>query len=313
MTPRVSIIVPCYNAEAWVDAALDSAFGQSWPDLEVIVINDGSTDRSLEVLGRRTDPRLRIIDQPNRGASAARNAGLRAATGDFVQFLDADDLLAPGKVAAQVARLAGAPLGSVASGSWSRFYSKPVVAPPAVYPLAQDFTPVGYVTANLKTGEMMHPAAWLVPAPVAARAGPWDERLSLNDDGEYFARVVLASAGVLYVPDAVSYYRSGVPGSLSRRKDRKALESLALSFELCAQHLLAAEDGPQVRATLADHFQRLVYETYPGAPNLSRRAAARAADFGGSTLRPQMGRRQAAVSRILGWKLTSRLRDWLRH
>ena len=89
----------------------------------MIVINDGSTDRSLEVLGRRTDPRLRIIDQPNRGASAARNAGLRAATGDFVQFLDADDLLAPGKVAAQVARLAGAPLGSVASGSWSRFYS----------------------------------------------------------------------------------------------------------------------------------------------------------------------------------------------
>jgi glycosyltransferase involved in cell wall biosynthesis len=306
MNPLVSIIVPCYNAEAWVAETLASALAQTWAATEVIAVNDGSRDGTLAVLRRHEGGRLRVIDQPNRGASAARNAGLRAAQGELVQFLDADDLLAPDKVAQQVAALAAAPEGTVASGRWARFTADPAKAPVVPSVLFRDFAPVAYVLTHAQTGDMMHPAAWLVPAAVARAAGPWDESLSLNDDGEYFARVALASAGVIHVPGALSLYRSGLPLSLSGRKDARARQSLFASCILVAGHLRRAEDSPQVRAALADYLQRLAFELYPGDPALHRRAQAEAYRLGGSAVRPAMGARQALLARMVGWKLARR-------
>ena len=100
----VSIIIPCYNQASFVGEALASALGQVGADVDVIVVNDGSTDGSLEIVDgfAAMDPRVRVISQPNRGLSAARNAGLDAARGAIVIFLDADDRLRPGAAAAAV-------------------------------------------------------------------------------------------------------------------------------------------------------------------------------------------------------------------
>lgn len=95
---RLSIIVPVYNVESWIDRCLESLVGQDFADFEVVCVNDGSTDASRERLAvwEAREPRLRVIDQPNAGPSAARNAGIRAARGDYVSFLDADDRYLPG-------------------------------------------------------------------------------------------------------------------------------------------------------------------------------------------------------------------------
>lgn len=307
MTPLVSVVIPCYNAEPFVAAAVDSALGQSGARTEVIAVNDGSRDGSLALLTRLAGPRVQVVDQPNQGASAARNAGLGRAQGDFVQFLDADDLLAPAKIARQLERLAGAAPRSVASARWARFTARPGEAEPTPSALFADLAPVDYVATNIREGLMMHPAAWLVPAEVARAAGPWNERLSLNDDGEYFARVVLASAGVAFAPGALSYYRTGVAHSLSGRGDRRALESLVESCVLIAGHLTRAEDSPRTRQAAADLFQRVAYEVYPAAPDLHRQAAAQARALGGSAVRPMMGARQARLARLVGWKAARRL------
>lgn len=96
--PLVSVIVPVYNAGAWLRPCLESIRGQSYPHLEVLLVNDGSTDGSLAVCEEfeAADPRFKIIDQPNAGVSAARNHALRAAKGEYIQFVDADDKLTPG-------------------------------------------------------------------------------------------------------------------------------------------------------------------------------------------------------------------------
>ena len=87
--PLVSVLIPCYNAGRWVAQALDSVLAQTWPALEIIVVNDGSTDNSREVL-RAYEPRnVKVIDQDNRGQTAALNRALAAASGAFVQYLDA--------------------------------------------------------------------------------------------------------------------------------------------------------------------------------------------------------------------------------
>jgi hypothetical protein len=154
---------------------------------------------------------------------------------------------------------------------------------------------------------MMHPAAWLVPRRVAESAGRWDETLSLNDDGEYFARVVLASRGIAHSTAGASLYRSQLPGSLSRRCDRRALESLVRSVELIAGHMRRAEDSPRVHRALADYWQRLEYEIYPDAPDLSHRAAAEVRALGGSAVQPEMGPLQRLLAHLVGWKLARRV------
>jgi glycosyltransferase involved in cell wall biosynthesis len=306
MNPLVSIIIPCYNAEPWIAAAVDSALAQSWQEIEVIAVNDGSSDGSLAVLRRLAGPKVRVVDQPNRGAAAARNAGLSMARGEFVQFLDADDLLTPGKIASQVPLLVARGAGAVASARWARFDRNPALAVAADSPLFRDMAPIDFLLLYTAGGHMMHPAAWLVPSPIARAAGPWDETLTLNDDGEYFARVLLASREIVHAPQSLTLYRSQVPKSLSGRRDRRSLESLYRSCELIAKGLAEAEDSPRTRCALADYFQRLVYEIYPAAPDLCRRASGRVRELGGSTLRPLMGRRQAWLARLVGWRMARR-------
>ena len=95
--PLVSIIVPVYNAEIYLGPCLERLRSQTWPNLEIILVNDGSTDGSghLCAAAARADPRIRFLDQPNKGVSAARNAALAMAEGDYLQFSDSDDLLTP--------------------------------------------------------------------------------------------------------------------------------------------------------------------------------------------------------------------------
>lgn len=94
---KLSIIVPVYNTEEYLRECIDSLVSQDWSDVEIICVNDGSTDHSAEILERfrRSDSRINVIHQENRGLSGARNSGLRAATGDYVCFVDSDDILMP--------------------------------------------------------------------------------------------------------------------------------------------------------------------------------------------------------------------------
>ncbi|MEQ1501510.1 MAG: glycosyltransferase [Myxococcota bacterium] len=102
----MSIVVPCFDAERWLGAAIDSALAQTWPDVEVIVVDDGSRDRSVEV-ARGFGERVLVSTGPNQGPGAARNRGIALATGRWVQFLDSDDLLLPRKIELCLAAVTG--------------------------------------------------------------------------------------------------------------------------------------------------------------------------------------------------------------
>ena len=307
MTRLVSIIVPCFNAERWLAAALESALAQTWPAKEIIVIDDGSRDGSLAVAHSFSSRGVRVLHQPNAGASMARNAGLRAARGDLIQFLDADDLLAPDKIEGQVGLLAQRTDLELVAGAWSRFASDPQEAVFVPQTNWRELTGVEFLQLHYEQGCMMHPAAWLATRALLARIGPWNESLSLNDDGEYFARAMLAAGRVGFCADARSYYRSGLAGSLSGRKDAKALASLFRSVELTLSHLLAADDSPRTRAAAAHAWRLTAFEGYPGRVDLAREAEVRARSLGGSRRPLPAGRAFQLAARLLGWRLAKRL------
>lgn len=118
--PLISIIMPAYNAEKTIRETIDSALQQAFTDFELIVVNDGSTDGTLEILNTIQDPRVKVISQPNRGSYPVRNAGIQHAQGEFIAFLDADDLWTPDKLAAQFEALNSHPNAAVAY-SWTQF------------------------------------------------------------------------------------------------------------------------------------------------------------------------------------------------
>jgi glycosyltransferase involved in cell wall biosynthesis len=304
----VSIVIPCYNSAAWLAATLDSALAQTWPRCEIIVVDDGSRDASLAVANSYAARRVTVIPQDNRGASAARNAGLRASRGDWIQFLDADDLLAPDKIERQLEAAASLPANRMLAGRWGRFTGEPKNAQFVSEILCRDEQPAHWTILKLENNAMMHPAAWLSPRAIVERAGPWDETLSLDDDGEYFTRLVLASEGVAYCPLAVSLYRSELPGSLSRSKSDRAWASALASLESTARLLLARDSSPRARHACAAAAQRLIYQCYPKARQVRRRARALAAEWGGAPdVQPTGGGQFHRLRRLTGWRLARRI------
>ena len=305
--PLVSILIPAYNAERYVAAAVDSALAQTYPRVEVVVVNDGSTDGTRGVLATYEGRGVRVIDQPNAGQCAAANRAFHESRGDLIKFFDADDILHPEHVARQVERL-GPRRDAVAMGEWARFYGDdPDEADFEPLPMYRDADPVEWLATEWSTARpMMQCAMWLVPRAILDRSGLWDERLSLINDFEFFARVLTQADEILYTPGARLSYRSGLDGSLSRRKSRAARESQVLSLLLGTQHLLDAETSPRTRRAAAAMLQDFVYDVYPEHPDLRARVRARVAELGGSDLPPDGPPGFHRLRRLVGWRLARR-------
>lgn len=300
---KVSVLIPCYNAASYVAATLDSVFAQTWPNIEVIVVNDGSTDNSLDILNGYARPELRIVTQVNKGQTAALNRCLAHASGDYIQFLDADDLIAPDKIALQIARLEKAP-GCIATSEWGRFYTTPDSTVFEATDVQKDLQPLDWLASGM---EMMFPAMWLTPRSVVEKAGPWREDLTLNNDAEYFTRVVLAAECVLFCEGARSYYRSGVPGSLSQSRSPQAWTSQLKVIEACQDLILGREDSDRIRKVFAIKWQQLAHSAYPYSPDLAADALRRARALHDIRIRPDGGAKFRFLSRLIGWRMARRL------
>lgn len=119
---KVSVVIPCYNAERYIGATLRSVLAQGLPDMEVIVVDDGSSDGSADLV-RRGFPGVTLLRQANQGVAAARNHGIEHATGDWIAFVDADDIWLPDKLTAQLALLQANPDARIAYTAWQVWHS----------------------------------------------------------------------------------------------------------------------------------------------------------------------------------------------
>lgn len=303
----VSILIPCFNAEHTIGETLESVLSQSWQHIEIIVVDDGSADGSAAVVERFASRGVRLQRQSNKGQTAALNACLRSAQGDFVQYLDADDLLSPEKIELQMRRLVEAQ-GFVASAEWGRFrnhWSEASFIPEEVW---RDLSPLDWLAGSRAQGlGMMFPALWLIPRAVIEHVGPWREDLSLNNDAEYFTRMVLASSGVLFCPGARCYYRSGQGGNLSGRKTRAAWLSQFKVLDECERRVLAREDSERMRRGFALSWQHFAHAVYPYDRALAEQVLARGAKLHEVQIGPDGGPTFRLVSHVLGWRLARRL------
>jgi len=315
MQPLVSILIPAYDAERWIADTLQSAVGQTWPNKEIIVVDDGSKDGTVALARRFESAGVRVAEQENRGPAAARNHAYRLSQGEFIQFIDADDLLSPEKITEQIKVLCESPPRMLGICPWTYFQDGTDPEQGLAengWPAVDTDAPVEWLTDLLGPEGpfgMVPPGAWLTPRAVAEDAGGWDETPSPDDDGEYFARVVLASAGIRRAASGRFYYRKRPTGgswsSLPRnaRSEWGALHSL----ECKMQHLLARTSDPRARRALANRFVQRAVEAYPYFPEITGRALEKAHGLGGTDYLPPYGTWKGDLfSRVFGWKATKR-------
>jgi glycosyltransferase involved in cell wall biosynthesis len=303
-TILVSVLIPAFNAESWIGQTIESALIQTWEEIEVIVVDDGSTDNTLEIIRSISDGRVRVVSQENRGPCAAYNAALRLARGDFIQYLDADDLLAPDKIETQIRRLREEPEGTIASSAWSRFYNDDLsTADFTPGPDWRDYEPATDWLVQAWSGRGIIPNfAWLTPRTLSDEAGFWNEDVRINLDGEYFSRVLVHARKIAFCPEARGYYRSGIPNSNSKPRSDDKLKALFETTLLCEATLLGHADTPETRRACAGLWQQFLFAAYPRLPELTSEAERRISEYGGMYRKPGGGRVFRIIRDAIGWK-----------
>lgn len=209
---EVSVIIPCFNAERWIREALGSALEQDC-DKEIIVVDDGSTDASVKIVKESFPFSVRLIENQHLGVSVARNIGTRQSKAEFIQYLDADDILAPGKLKIQIEELrrTGA---DVAYGDWQRLEEKNNTS----------FVNGEIVKRKLNSPEIdlftdfwCPPAAYLFRRSIVEKIGGWNEDLPVIQDARFVLDCALQKAGFIYCPGIMAFYRAHSAGSVSTR------------------------------------------------------------------------------------------------
>jgi glycosyltransferase involved in cell wall biosynthesis len=212
MKPFVSILIPCFNAERWIQQAVESALAQTWPHKEIIVVDDGSMDRSAEIISGFGE-RIRFERSPNRGGNATRNRLLELAQGDWLQYLDADDYLKPEKIASQVSGLEIHPDVDVLFG------------PSIVEWHANDATRVTLEEIPEPHDRWILLALWRLPqtgAPLWRKSalqevGGWSVNQPCCQEHDLYLRLLIAGKRFMYFPATGSVYRRFADGSVSTR------------------------------------------------------------------------------------------------
>lgn len=209
----VSVVIPCRNAEPWLRDTLRSVLLQEMPDLETIVVDDGSEDGS-PALVEREFPAVHLVRSARLGPSGARNVGTRLSTGQFIQYLDADDLLAPRKLERQINAL-HASGAEVAYGDWRELRQDADGGSVPGRAIRRRIT--GDPEIALFTDFWCPPAAYLFRRTIVEHVGAWNEDLPIIQDARFVLDCALHGARFVYCPGEAAYYRVHAGGSVSTR------------------------------------------------------------------------------------------------
>ncbi|ROI09226.1 glycosyltransferase [Chryseobacterium sp. H3056] len=282
MVPKISVIVPVYNADAYLRPCIESLIGQSFKDIELIFVNDGSSDDSLRILQdfAARDHRIRIIDQPNQGVSAARNRGLQVATAEYISFVDADDWL-PLLIYEKVAAVMDATSVDIilynmetTLGGYDAITSYPF--PPCVV-LGADFIQQTVYRRLISEDDLFSPCNKLYRSSIIASVRePFPVDNDLSEDN-IFNLKYFGQAKSMYYLDEVGYHYREVEGSATRSllgKDylKNYLEIYHLNYRDYFDISLPEEDIQLLKTKkLLQNIRSMVFFYFSGKGGPSRK------------------------------------------
>lgn len=299
-----------FNASPWISQTLKSVIEQVSHEDEIIVVDDHSTDDSpqkVHTILEASHVSFILAQNKKKGACAARNQALEMSSGNLIQWLDADDMLAPDKITRHRDLLSQNP-GSLIVSPFIPFIDNPtsgVIKDERPWDFPHESTPADW----LASGAMTIPACWMGYRSTFEKAGPWDNALKVNQDGEFFARAIATADKVLFQPTNNVWYRRGNRESISQFTAEKA-ESLFSSVDSIHKTALALEDSHRMRQMLANKYQHAIYTAYPHCPAGIEKAQAALRGLPKPTIgNPNtISPLSKGISSIFGWRTLTHLR-----
>lgn len=272
MKKKVSILIPLYNAEKWISSTLDSIINQTYNNIEVVIVDDGSTDNSLNVVNEYQSEKIKIIQQSNKGGCAARNLAFKESTGEYIVFFDADDLMFEEKIENQMKLVEKYGDEYIYSSQWIPFTNNQLPSKhPEKSPIDKDFDEAyKWLTTSWehKAGAV---GIWVTPRQLIEKSGNWDETLKVNQDGDFFCRVILNSRGVKFTENAYMFYRRDVNTSISKKNIPKRADSMLKSY-MNYEIILNYNNSYETKKALAYNYIKFLYiysNTYPKLANIA--------------------------------------------
>lgn len=323
MNIQVSILIPCYNSAPFVAETLDSVLAQTYANWECIVVDDHSTDNSVEIINtycQKYPEKFKLYTNPRKGACAARNYGISKASGELFQFLDSDDILDKDKLERQIQyyrQFGYKYIYSAEMGTVSGIDRKKDEG----YELYErNFTPVEYFdTVMNQFGKYLTTGIWLIPKYLISSINGWDEKLKSNQDGEYFMRLICKSKGICFVPNSLFYYRRNVPNSISKQRSKKQYESRLCSYKSYTNHFLENFELSKAKELAWKGLSKFYCGTYPHYPDLLKECKNEMNKLGYNNPNAYGGTVFCKTSKIIGtlptlklWHLRSKIKNTFR-
>lgn len=261
-TSLVSIIVPCYNHAEWLSCALESGLAQIYPSIEIIVVDDGSTDGSAEIMrefASRWPERVRAAIQTNQGASAARNRAFDLSHGEYIQYLDADDYLRPEKITEQVECIESTG-ADVVFGPW-QYHRHPADGSDFLAEIDTRVIPDDLILAMLD-GWWIPPVAALQRRTLVESLGGFDEAFRDGEDTIFYFQAAVNRNRFAYSPECNSVYRRQGTRATWTGDLNSAGEKIRVNRACEAALITAGRLEPVYRTALANGYFALAPEIY---------------------------------------------------
>jgi len=257
--PRVSVVIPTYNSAAMVEEAIESVLAQTYRDFEIVVIDDGSTDNTEDV-AYRFGERVRYFKQENQGVSAARNIGIKQSLGEYVAFLDSDDLWLPEKLAEEVPWLDGDPKLGLVYCDWTVVSGETVLHSSYLRDLPATS---GYVFDELIQSGFILTSGVVVRRACLEGVGDFDKSLAIAQDYDLWLRI--SYQWKVQLVNRCLFTKRSCEGSLSANLTKTALERIAL-FQKALRDLpgMMPRSRRLVRHQLALNYWDVGYDHFDG-------------------------------------------------
>lgn len=241
LIPKVSIIIPNYNNEKYIEQCIKSCIFQEYKNLEIIIIDDGSNDNSEKIISKyyKNFDFIKFFKTTNKGANHARNLGIFHATGKYIQFLDSDDLLSANKISSQIQILEEKyhPL-NISYVNYCTFKDEISDAFFLNNTKGESFVNGLDFIVNVLGNKWLQTSCWLISKEMCNLIGNWDVNLIRNQDGDYFSRVLLNSNKGFFSKNGNVYYRINSNGISNKKVDKNILESMYWSQDYLYQYIL---------------------------------------------------------------------------
>lgn len=259
----VSIVLPCYNCQSYIDQAIDSVFQQTYADWELVIVDDGSTDQSLDIIRQyaESESRIRVFTQENRGVSKARNLALENARGEYIAFLDADDWLPPDSLRSRIRKFTESPATTFVDGRVDVYNEAGNV-------LQRSWAPAFRGNPHHKLMRLSPACFFGLTWMIRLKPGQsfrFDERLKHGEDLLAYVELSQHGGAYDYVEDTVYCYRNRA-GSAMKNADGLAEGYQALRKIFAASHEFGATD----RLIFEYKIRRIMFLTYIRSGNIAK-------------------------------------------